>query len=107
MWAYTNMADPRMKFTRKYLTLRQDASNSTPQKIGMFNKNTWAAYLLNGEAFVKRTTADANKTYPDFGCSLRPSPITNSSKLRPWDRLPRSNLADTWSWSNTGPSSRT
>jgi hypothetical protein len=70
MWAYTNMADPRMKLTRKYLTLRQDPSNSTAQKIGMFNKNTWAAYLLNGEAFVKRTTADPNKTYPDFGASF-------------------------------------
>jgi hypothetical protein len=70
MWAYTNMADPRMKFTRKYLTLRQDPSNSTAQKIGMFNQNTWAAYLLNGEAFVKRTTADSNKTYPDFGASF-------------------------------------
>ena len=70
MWAYTNMADPRMKFTRKYLTLRQDPSNSAAQKIGMFNRDTWAAYLLNGEAFVKRTTADPNKPYPDFGASF-------------------------------------
>ena len=70
MWAYTNMADPRMKFTRKYLSLRQDPTNKDAQKIGMFNRNTWAAYLLNGEAFVKRTNADPTKTYPDFGCSF-------------------------------------
>jgi hypothetical protein len=70
MWAYTNMADPRMKLTHKYLTLRQDPSNSTAQKIGMFNKNTWAAYLLNGEAFVKRTTTFPDKPYPDFGASF-------------------------------------
>lgn len=70
MWAYTNMADPRMKFTKKYLTLRQDPATSDAQKIGMFNRDTWAAYLLNGEMFVKRATADPAKTYPDFGCSF-------------------------------------
>ena len=70
MWAYTNLADPRWKFTRKYLTLRQDPNNSDPQKLGMFNTDTWAAYLLNGEAFLKRTKADPAKTYPDFGCSF-------------------------------------
>jgi hypothetical protein len=70
MWAYTNMADPRLKFTQKYLALRQDPNNSEAQKIGMFNRDTWAAYLLNGEAFIKRTAADPTKTYPDFGCSF-------------------------------------
>jgi hypothetical protein len=70
MWAYTNLADPRWAFTRKYLTLRQDPNNSDAQKLGMFNTNTWAAYVLNGEVFVKRTTPDPTKTYPDFGCSF-------------------------------------
>jgi hypothetical protein len=70
MWAYTDLADPRWKFTKKYLTLRQDLNNKEAQKLGLFNPDTWAAYLLNGEAFVKRTKADASKTYPDFGCSF-------------------------------------
>jgi hypothetical protein len=70
MWAYTFLADPRWGFTRKYLTLRQDPANADAQKLGMFNTNTWAAYVLNGEVFVKRTTADPAKTYPDFGCSF-------------------------------------
>ena len=70
MWAYTNLADARWKFTKKYLTLRQDPHNADPQKLGMFNGDTWAAYLLNGEAFLKRTKADPAKTYPDFGCSF-------------------------------------
>jgi len=70
MWAYTNLADPRWKFTRKYLTLHQDPNNNEAQKLGMFNKNTWAAYILNDEVFVKRTTADPSKQYPDFGCSF-------------------------------------
>ena len=70
MWAYTNLADPRWKFTKKYLTLRQDPSNAEAQKIGLFNRDTWAAYILKGEAFVKRSNADPAKTYPDFGCSF-------------------------------------
>ena len=70
MWAYTNLADPRWKFTIKYLILRQDPSNADAQKLGMFNPDTWAAYLLNGEAFLKRTKAELAKTYPDFGCSF-------------------------------------
>jgi len=70
MWAYTNLADPRWKFTKKYLTLRQDPSNTEAQKIGLFNRDTWVAYILNGEAFVKRSKADPAKTYPDFGCSF-------------------------------------
>ena len=70
MWAYTNLADPRWKFTKKYLTLRQDPNNSEAEKLGMFNPDTWAAYLLHEEAFIKRTKADVSKTYPDFGCSF-------------------------------------
>ena len=70
MWAYTNLADPRWKFTRKYLTLRQDPNNSDAQKLGLFNPSTWAAYILNSEVFVKRGTADPAGHYPDFGCSF-------------------------------------
>jgi hypothetical protein len=70
MWAYTNLSDPRWKFTRKYMMLRQDPNNSDAQKLGLFNPDTWVAYLLNGEAFVKRVKADPSKTYTDFGCSF-------------------------------------
>jgi len=70
MWAYTNLADKRLTFTKQYLVLRQDPMNSEAQKVGLFNRNTWAVYLLNGEAFVKRATADPTKTYTDFGCSF-------------------------------------
>ncbi len=70
MWAYTDLADPRWKFTKKYLMLRQDSKNSEAQKLGLFNPDTWAAYILNSEAFVKRSSSDPTKTYPDFGCSF-------------------------------------
>jgi hypothetical protein len=76
MWAYTNLSDPRWKFTRKYLTLRQDPINEDAHKLGLFSPGTWAAYFLNDEVFVKRTKADPSKTYPDFGCSFET--FTNS-----------------------------
>ncbi|MCC6590682.1 MAG: hypothetical protein IT168_28585 [Bryobacterales bacterium] len=70
MWAYTDFSDVRWKFTKKYLTLKQDRNNGSPQKVGLFNPNTWAAYLLGADLFIKRTTADPAKTYPDFNSSL-------------------------------------
>ena len=70
MWAYTNLSDKRWVFTKKYLALKQDPNNSEAQKLGMFNPNTWGAYILNGEAFIKRATPISGETYPDFGCSF-------------------------------------
>jgi hypothetical protein len=70
MWAYTDFSDPRWKFFKHFLTLRQDPHATTAQKVGMFNADTWAAYLMNGEAFVKRATAHPGQNYPDFGCSF-------------------------------------
>jgi len=71
MWAYTNLADPRWRFTRKYLILRQDPHDSDSQKLGSFNQHTWAAYVLDSELFIKHYEAQASpKGYPDFGCSF-------------------------------------
>ena len=70
MWAYTNLSDKRWVFTKKYLTLKQDPANSDAQKLGLFNPNTWGAYVLNGEAFIKRAHAVSGEPYPDFGCSF-------------------------------------
>lgn len=70
MWAYTDLSDPRFKFTRKYLMLRQDPKNAVAEKIGEFNRHTWEAYLLNGELFLKQADADPAAPYPDFGCSF-------------------------------------
>lgn len=69
MWAFTDLADPRWTFTKKYLILRQDPGNASPQKLGHFHERTAGAYLLGSDLFVKRYDADAKKTYPDFGAS--------------------------------------
>jgi hypothetical protein len=69
MWAFTDLSDPRWIFLKKYLVLRQDAAARSSQKIGHFNPNTWGAYFLNGDIFIKRCQADPARRYPDFGCS--------------------------------------
>jgi hypothetical protein len=70
MWAYTDFSDKRWQYTKKYLALRQDAKATEPQKIGLFNEDTWGAYLLGSDLFLKRYRADSAMAYPDFGCSF-------------------------------------
>jgi hypothetical protein len=79
IWAFTDLSDPRWVFTRKYIALRQDPKNANPMKIGLFNQDTWGAYHLNGELFLKRYAADPAKTYPDFGASYET--FTNAEML--------------------------
>jgi hypothetical protein len=69
MSAYTDLSDPRWKFTKNYMTLRQDPRNPVPQKLGTFNPHTFGAYLLGTDLFIKRYEAEAGKPYPDMGCS--------------------------------------
>ena len=70
MWAFSNLSDPRWTFTNKYLILRNDPKNTgQPQKLGTFNTDTWGAYALNNELFIKRMKADPSKHYTDMGCS--------------------------------------
>jgi len=71
MWAFTDLADPRWRLSRKYLALRQDPNRPVPQKLGSFHPQTWGAYRLNDELFVKRYIAEGEPTdYPDYGCSF-------------------------------------
>jgi hypothetical protein len=80
MWAYTNFSDPRWKFTKKYLTLKNDINDKEPQKAGLFNPKTLGAYLNAGTLFVKRSEAPGkSEDYPDFGCSFET--FTNHSFL--------------------------
>jgi hypothetical protein len=71
MWGFTHLNDPRWNLLQKYLVLHQDPKNPLPQKLGSFNSETWGAYLLNGELFVKQTQSEGGPgAYPDFGCSF-------------------------------------
>lgn len=70
MWRFTNFTDPRWTILEKYIVLRQDPARPDPEKTGLFNPKTRAAYLLGSELFVKRYEAPAGKQYPDMGVSF-------------------------------------
>lgn len=69
VFAFTNMSDPRWTWLEKYIVLRQDANNADPEKIGLFNPETRGAYLLDGNLFVKKYSAETGLEYPDMGAS--------------------------------------
>jgi len=79
LWSYTNLADPRWVFTRKYLILKQDPAATNPQKIGLSNEQNWGAYLRGGHLYVKTLTYQPGATYPDHGCVFET--FTNAAML--------------------------
>jgi hypothetical protein len=70
LWHYTDLSDPRFRIGPKFLRLSTDASKEPPQKIGIGNKQGWVAYVRNGLLFVKKTTYQDGKRYPDYGCTF-------------------------------------
>ena len=69
LWSYTDLGDPRFRFRGGFTELRQDPTAQTPQKIGMMNRQGWAAYLLGRQVFIKRFPYLKDCVYPDFGCN--------------------------------------
>ena len=70
LWHYTDLSDPRWTFGKKYIRLRSDEKLSEPQKLGLLNKQGWAAYLRQQTLFVKHAPYIAGATYPDYGCNF-------------------------------------
>ena len=70
MWAYTKLNDPRWTWGNEYILLRQDATATSPQKVGTNNMHGWAGYVRNGRFFLKTFAVhDLSKPYPDNGSS--------------------------------------
>jgi hypothetical protein len=68
-WHYTDLTDARWAIGKKYLRLSTDAGANHPQKVGMMNKQGWAAYQYGSTLFVKRFAYAEGATYPDYGCN--------------------------------------
>ncbi|MBN2295206.1 MAG: hypothetical protein JXM70_22440 [Pirellulales bacterium] len=79
LWSYTNLADPRWVFTRKYIVLKQDPKATNPQKLGLSNRQNWGAYLRNNHLFVKINPYQDGAIYPDHGCTFET--FTNADML--------------------------
>lgn len=66
LWSYTDLSDSRWKFDRDFIRLRTDAETKEPQKIGVLNKQGWAAYKWKNLQFTKRFDYVENAVYPDM-----------------------------------------
>jgi hypothetical protein len=69
-WTYTDMSDPRWRWGRRYVTLRQDPCGVGPQKIGLGCPDGWLAYAVGGYLFVSLFGYQDGATYPDYGSSV-------------------------------------
>ncbi|HEY0099751.1 MAG TPA: hypothetical protein VGB76_12450 [Pyrinomonadaceae bacterium] len=69
LWHYTDLTDARWSIGKKFIRLRTDASASHPQKIGLLNKQGWAAYAHGATLFLKRFAYEESANYPDYGCN--------------------------------------
>jgi hypothetical protein len=67
LWSYTDLSDPRFAIGPKYIRMRVMADRTEPQKIGIGNRQGWAAYHRGRTLFVKRFPYDEGARYPDFG----------------------------------------
>ena len=69
-WTYSNIADPRVNFGSKFITLRQDRNNTDSFKLGLDLEDGMALYVKNGVMFRKQYTHYVDTLYPDDGCSF-------------------------------------
>jgi hypothetical protein len=66
LWHYTDLTDARWSIGKRYIQLRSDAEANAPQKIGITNKQGWAAYYRQRSLFVKRFPYEEGVVYPDY-----------------------------------------
>lgn len=67
LWHYTDLSDPRWTIGKKYLQLSTDEAVESPQKVGIANKQGWAAYHRRDLLFIKRFSYEEGASYPDYG----------------------------------------
>jgi len=69
LWHYTDLADPRWALGPTYVRLTVNDELPEPQKLGIANKQGWAAYAHGHTLFVKRFPYRDGAAYPDCGCN--------------------------------------
>ena len=79
IWPYTDLSDPRWMLGKRIIMLNQDKHNATPQKIGVFASDGWAAYANFGCLFIKQVPIQFEGMYPDFGVNFEV--FTNEAML--------------------------
>ena len=69
LWQFTNMADPRFVWGKRFIRMSQDDAYPTKQKFGALVKPGWAAYSLGSELFIKHFPFIDGAPYTDYGCN--------------------------------------
>jgi hypothetical protein len=67
LWHFTDLTDSRWKIGKRLIQLSTNDSMDQPQKIGVLNKQGWAAYYRDSTLFVKEMEYLADGRYPDYG----------------------------------------
>jgi hypothetical protein len=91
LWPYTDLSDPRWVFGKRYFLLKQDRANATPQKIGIYAPDGWAAYANFDALFVKQVPLQIGEFYPDLGANLEMftnEEILEVESLGPMESIP-------------------
>lgn len=70
LWSYSDMSDERIRWGKRYITMRQDSSIKSALKFGINNDRGWAGYCINGGMFVKKYNHNPGGHYPDNGVSF-------------------------------------
>jgi hypothetical protein len=69
LWNYTRMNDTRWSWGEKYIQMKHDPLILSEQKIGILNKQGWAACYGHGTIMVKLFEYAHDAVYPDYGCN--------------------------------------
>jgi hypothetical protein len=70
VWPYTDLSDPRLSFSERYIHVSQLPGAKSPLKIGIACEMNWAGYFIRDALFVKRFQFQTGHTYPDFGSNV-------------------------------------
>jgi hypothetical protein len=91
LWHYTDLSDPRWKISAKWIELKNIREKKEPQKLGVTNKQGWAAYSKGQELFVKKFAYEEKQNYPDQGCNneiYTAGPLIELESLGPLQIIP-------------------
>ncbi len=81
LWPFTDLTDSRWTFGKSFIRLKTDDNIKDAQKIGVLNKQGWAAYGRNGSLFIKRYPFLEGQTYPDYNVNTETYTAGNFMEL--------------------------
>jgi hypothetical protein len=70
LWHFTRMNDPRFTWGDRLIQMCEDSQINSKQKFGIRNGQSWAAYELGKDLFIKAVPLMSEGTYPDMGCNF-------------------------------------